>query len=85
MNIKEMEKLIIDQFKKIMAHIIHDYPRLNISAKSRVGAELSNFLEEKFVEYSSKSKFFRGSVQSPKGATKNPWDVKTTFCFKNFW
>jgi len=70
MNINEMEKFIINKFRKIMIHIIHDYPKINISAKSRVGAELSNFLEEKFVEYSSKSRFFKDSVQSPKGATK---------------
>ena len=83
MNIKKLERLIIDKFKNIMTQIIHDHPTLNISAKSRVGAELSGFLEEKFVEYSSKSKFFKHSKQSPKGATKHPWDVKTTFCLKN--
>lgn len=83
MNIKEAEKVIINEFKNIMIQIIHDYPRLNVSAKSRVGAELSSFLEEKFVEYSSENKFFRDSKKSPKGATKNPWDVKTIFCFKN--
>jgi len=83
MNIKDVETLIINEFKNIMIQIIHDYPRLNISAKSRVGAELSSFLEEKFVEYSSENKFFRDSKKSPKRATKNPWDVKTVFCFKN--
>lgn len=83
MNIKELEKYIINEFKKIMIQIIRDYPKLNISAKSRVGAELSNFLEEKFVAYSSKSKLFKDSKQSPKGSTKNPWDVKTTFRLKN--
>ena len=83
MNIKKLEKFIIDNFKKIMIQIIHDYPELNISAKSRVGAELSDFLEEKFIQYSSNSKFFKSSKKSPKGATKNPWDVKTTFCFKD--
>ena len=82
MNIKEVEKLIINEFKKIMIQIIQDYPKLNISAKSRVGAELSDFLEEKFVEYSNTSDVFKNSKKSPKGATKNPWDVKTTFSFK---
>ena len=83
MNIKEVEKFIINKFKKIMIQVIHDYPELNISAKSRVGAELSDFLEEKFVEYSNNNDFFKNSKKSPKGATKNPWDVKTIFCFKD--
>ena len=83
MNIKEVEKLIINEFKKIMIQIIQDHPKLNISAKSRVGAELSDFLEEKFVKYSNTSDVFKNSKKSPKGATKNPWDVKTTFSFKN--
>ena len=63
--------------------IIKDYPKLNISAKARAGAEVSDFLEEKFVEYSAKNKFFKNSEKSPKGATKNPWDAKTIFCYKD--
>lgn len=83
MNIKDLEKLIIDEFSRVITQIIHDYPELNISAKARAGAEVSNFLEEKFVEYSSRNKFFKDSEKSPKGATKNPWDAKTIFCLKN--
>lgn len=83
MDIKNFEKLIIEEFDKIILQIIKDYPELNISAKARAGAEVSDFLEEKFVEYSKKSEFFRNSEKSPKGATKNPWDAKTNFCFKN--
>jgi len=83
MDIKDLEKLIIDEFEKIITQIISDYPDLNISAKARAGAEVSNFLEEKFVEYSRRNKFFKDSEKSPEGATKNPWDAKTVFCFKN--
>jgi hypothetical protein len=83
MHIKDFEKLIIDESNKIILKIIKDYPKLNISAKSRAGAEVSDFLEEKFVEYTSKSKIFKDSEKSPKGATKNPWDAKTIFCYKN--
>ncbi len=83
MNIKNLEKLIIEEVNKVVTQIIHDYPELNISAKARAGAEVSDFLEEKFVEYSSRNKFFKDSEKSPKGATKNPWDAKTIFCFKN--
>lgn len=83
MDIKNFEKLIIEEFDKIILQIIKNYPELSISAKARAGAEISDFLEEKFVEYSSKSKFFKDSKKSPRGATKNPWDAKTKFCFKN--
>jgi hypothetical protein len=83
MDIKNFEKLIIEEFDKIILRIIKDYPKLNISAKARAGAEVSDFLEEKFVEYSAKNKFFKNSEKSPKGATKNPWDAKTIFCYKD--
>ena len=83
MNIKNFEELIIEEFDKIILRIIKDYPELNISAKARAGAEVSDFLEEKFVEYSGKNKFFKNSEKSPKGATKNPWDAKTIFCYKD--
>lgn len=83
MDIKNFEKLIIEEFDKIILRIIKDYPKLNISAKARAGAEVSDFLEEKFVEYSGKNKFFKNSEKSPKGATKNPWDAKTIFCYKD--
>ena len=84
MDIKNFEQFIISEFDKLILKIIKDYPELNISAKSRAGAEVSDFLEEKFVEYSQKNKYFKNSEKSPKGATKNPWDAKTNFCFKNF-
>ena len=83
MDIKNFEKLIIEEFDKLILQIIKDYPELSISAKARAGAEVSDFLEEKFVEYSGKNKFFKDSEKSPKGATKNPWDAKTIFCFKD--
>ncbi|XOB41389.1 MAG: hypothetical protein ACKKMW_01515 [Candidatus Nealsonbacteria bacterium] len=83
MDIKSFEENIIKEFAKVILKIIKNYPKLNISAKARAGAEISDFLEEKFVEYSSKNKLFKDSEASPKGATKNPWDAKTNFCFKN--
>ena len=51
MNIKNFEKLILIEIDKIVLKIIHDFSILNISAKSRSGAEISDFLEDKFVEY----------------------------------
>ncbi len=44
MNIKNFEKLIIEEFNKLILQIIKDYPQLNISAKARAGAEISDFL-----------------------------------------
>jgi len=83
MDIKNFEKLVIEKLDKVILKIIKDYPQLKISAKARAGAEISDFLEEKFVEYSRSNKFFENSEKSPKGATKNPWDAKTIFCCKN--
>lgn len=83
MEIKEFENLIIEEINKIILKVIEDYPELNISAKSRAGAEVSDFLEEKFVEYGNKSEVFKACERSPKGATKNPWDAKAFFCFNN--
>lgn len=68
---------------KVVLKIINDFQKLNISAKSRAGAEISDFLEDKFVEYTKSNKFFTESEKSPQGATKNPWDAKTVFCLNN--
>ena len=82
MNIKNFENFIVRKVDKIILKIINDFPKLNISAKSRAGAEISDFLEEKFVEYTKSDRYFKDSEQAPKGATKNPWDAKTVFCLK---
>jgi hypothetical protein len=79
MEIKEFEDLINTELKKVVGQIIKDNPTLNISAKSRAGAEISDFLETEFVKYTHKHKYFYNSESSPKGATKNPWDAKTIF------
>jgi len=89
MDTKNFEKLILIEIDKIILKIIHDFSILNISAKSRAGAEISDFLEDKFVEYAKNNNFLNNSEGSPKGATKNPWDVKTIFQYKkikeNIW
>lgn len=83
MQIKDFEKLILEEVDRIILEIIKDYPELSISAKARVGAEVSDFLEERFVEYGRQSDVFQSCEKSPKGATKNPWDAKALFCFNN--
>jgi hypothetical protein len=80
MDIKEFETIIINEINNIILKIINDFIELSISAKSRSGAEISDFLEDKFVEYTNENKYFVNSEKSPKGATKNPWDAKTIFC-----
>jgi len=83
MDIKNFENLIIEEVNKAVLNIIDDFQELNISAKSRAGAEISDFLEDKFVDYTKNNEFFKNSKKSPKGATKNPWDIKTVFCLNN--
>src|SRR3989338_5417329 len=50
-NLKIFENLIIKEVNAIVLRIINDFEELKISAKSRAGAEISDFLEDKFVEY----------------------------------
>lgn len=58
---------------------------MNISAKSRAGAEISDWLEEKFVEYTTQHKYFKESEACPKGKTKNPWDARTYFMIEDIY
>lgn len=83
MNIKEFEDLINKTISSVVASIIDENKILNISAKSRAGAEISDFLESKFVELSKASNCLINAEQSPKGATKNPWDAKVYFKYAN--
>lgn len=79
MTIKEFEELILNKIKLVIDKIITENPNLSISAKSRAGAEISDWLEEKFVEQTKENDFFEGSEGAPKGSTKNPWDARTKF------
>lgn len=83
MNIKDYEDLVRIDIENITLDIINNNKELPISAKSRAGAEVSDFLEEKFVEYTKDSKTMLKSEQAPKGKTKNPWDAKTYYKLKN--
>ena len=82
MDIKEFEKLILSELKKVTLTILGKHPQPNISAKSRAGAEISSLLEEQFVIETAKHQYFSKSLASPSGATKNPWDAITHFCIK---
>jgi hypothetical protein len=81
MDIKEFETLIIEQLDEIIENIINENPSLNISVKKgeRVGDGISKFLEHKFVAFTETHPFFKESLASPEGKTKNPFDVQTIF------
>jgi hypothetical protein len=79
MEIQKFETLILTELKKVIEIILNKIPEPNISAKSRAGAEISSLLEEQFVIETNGNSFFKKSIASPSGATKNPWDVLTHF------
>lgn len=79
MNIKEFENLIKSKLEAVIVSIIRKRLFLDISAKSRAGAEISDYLEKEFVKATAKHRYFFDSEASPEGATKNPWDVRTKF------
>lgn len=71
-----MKKDIESVFNNILEEHNYVFP---ISAKSRSGAEISDYLEDGFVEYLKRNPHNRiyNPQGAPKGATKNPFD----FCF----
>lgn len=81
MNIREYEELIISEINGVIGRIIDDCPILPIQVKrgERVGDGLSKYLEGKFVEWTNGHQYFRDSIPSPEGKTKNPFDVQTIF------
>jgi hypothetical protein len=85
MDIKEYEALIITQLNNVVERIICNSPNLAIAVKKgeRVGDGISKYLENKFVEFTKKHGYFKDSLASPEGKTKNPFDVQTIFEIKN--
>lgn len=85
MEIKKYEELIITQLNKVIEQIIKKGPNLAIAVKKgeRVGDGISKYLENKFVEFTKKHEYFRESIASPEGKTKNPFDVQTFFEINN--
>lgn len=79
MTIRQFEGVVIEKLKIVVDKIVSENLELPISAKSRAGAEISDWLEEKFVESTKDNKFFDDSEAAPKGSTKNPWDARTKF------
>lgn len=70
----QMKQDIESVFTNILKEHNYTFP---ISAKSRAGAEISDYLEDDFVNYLTIHKHERiyNPLSSPKGKTKNPFDV----------
>lgn len=81
MDIQAYETLITTQLDELVGNIITTYPKLNIAVKrgERVGDGISKFLENKFVEFTQNHQYFKKSLASPEGKTKNPFDIQTIF------
>ena len=79
MEIREYEDLIREEITNEIQNIISKNKILNISAKSRAAAEISDWLETAFVDYVSDHKYIKNSEKAPKGETKNPWDARCFF------
>jgi hypothetical protein len=83
MEIKKFEDLVKSEITSVIESIVKANSHLNISAKSRAGAEISDWLENKFVEATKNHPYLKKSEGSPKGKTKNPWDARTFFSLKD--
>lgn len=81
MDIQVYETLIISQIDCVIRDIITENPQLKIKVKKgeRVGDGISKFLENKFVGFTKNNAYFKNSLASPEGKTKNPFDVETIF------
>ena len=80
MTIKSLEQQIKNDIEYIFSEILrlNNYV-LNVSSRSRSGAEISDNLENEFVSYLESNPHCRiyNPKAAPKGKTKNPYD----FCF----
>lgn len=77
--IQKFENLILSQLDNIVTNILQSTTSLPISAKSRAGAEISDWLEKEFVLKTQNHQYFFNSEAAPEGQTKNPWDARTFF------
>jgi len=84
MDFIEYEYKLKAELELILESILSGNPQLNIASKGRPGAEISSFLESEFVDATKRHPFFSNSESAKESDTKNPWDAKTNFNFKNF-
>lgn len=80
MNVRELEEKMKNDIEHVFSSILEEHNYIfPISARSRSGAEISDYLEDSFVDNLTKNPHDRiyNPKGAPKGATKNPYD----FCF----
>ncbi|PQP79281.1 hypothetical protein C6B38_01765 [Spiroplasma sp. ChiS] len=82
MNIREFEEKISISVDEIINKIINDNKKPNIIGKGRLGAQISDFLEDKFIEYSKSNVNIINVIGAPKENTKSSFDVKFNFKYK---
>ncbi len=68
--IQKFENLILSQLENIITNILQSTTSLPISAKSRAGAEISDWLEKEFVLTTQKHQYFFNSEAAPEGQLK---------------
>lgn len=83
MQIKDYEDQIRKDITEVIFSLIKENPKLPISAKARAGAEISSWLEENFVRKTRDSNKLLRSEQAPPDKTKNPWDARTFYKYKD--
>lgn len=79
MDFKKIEIKIKNEIETAFSNILKSNNYIfPISAKSRSGAEISDYLEDSIVDYyKNNSSYISNVLGAPKGKTKNPYD----FCF----
>ena len=87
MEYRELENMIKEEIKHIFTKIIEKNNfTFKISANSRAGAEISDFLENEFVKYGNNNDKINISEfqSSEKKNTKSPFDFKFDYTFNEF-
>jgi len=85
MDIQEFETLILSELKKVVEDIIKTTPTLpvKVAGGERQGDYISKHLEREFVIKAGNYNHFIKSKTSLIGKTKSPYDIETTFNYKN--
>lgn len=86
MNMFYFENQMKNDIENIFTNILKKFDyKLPISANSRAGAEISDFLENEFVKYLTNNPHenISNPLSSPKGSTKNPYDIAWNYCYND--
>jgi hypothetical protein len=79
----QKEEIILSFIKTIFEEIIAENPTLPIRVGARVGAEISDILEDKFVQKAENKENILKVGGAPKGKTKNPYDIYFVYEFSS--